>query len=176
MARAATIRVLGWLACGGAIALLVAAMLTGAHADPVRAAPRTRLANVAFLTNVRVTLPVVPGRPAAGYFVLSAGTTPVELLRVTSAAKRTELHAMNMTGGVMRMDALTSVRVAPGHVVRFAPGGAHLMLFDLPANIRPGATLPITFIFADGTRVRVAATVSAGIDAAISMAMPNGAH
>lgn len=169
MVRAATIRILGWLACGGAIALLIAAMVTGARADP---------ASTARLTNVRVRLAVVPGRPAAGYFVLSAGSTPVELIRVTSPAKRTELHAMSMVGGVMRMDTLLTVRVAAGHAVRFAPGGAHLMLFDLPASVRPGATLPLVFVFADGTTMRVAAVVAAGSDSAMTvpMAMPNGAH
>lgn len=176
MARAAVMRIFGWLACVVAIALLVAAMVTGAHADPVRAGRPAISATAPRITDVRVRLHVVSGRPAVGYFVLSAGTTPVELVRVTSAAKRTELHSISMAGGIMRMDTLASVRVAAGHVVRFVPGSAHLMLFDLPASIGPGASLPLTFVFANGTTMRVAAVVAAGAEAAMPMAIPNGAH
>lgn len=145
-------RIMGWLACAGAIALLVVAMVTGTAPASAAAAP----ARVAEAT---VRLAIVAGRPAAGYFTLSALAAPVELVRVTSPAARVELHDTSMAGGIMRMNALPSVRVAAGHALRFRPGGAHLMLFDIAAGVRPGATLPLTFIFADGTRLAVAARV-----------------
>lgn len=147
-------RILGWLACAGAVILLVVAMVTGTSpAAAAGGAPRVSAA--------AVRLAVVPGRPAAGYFTLTAGAAPAELTGVTSPLARIELHGTSMAGDVMRMDRLPAVRVAAGATVRFTPGGSHLMLFDLPTSVRPGATLPLTFVFADGARVRVDAAVTA---------------
>lgn len=158
-------RIFGWLACVGAVALLVVAMITGTtpvEADPA-APPR--------VVDAWIRLAAVPGRPAAGYFTLVAGAAPVRLTGVSAPPARVELHAMTMAGGVMRMDRLPVVAAGAGASVRFAPGGAHLMLFDLPPAVRPGATLPLVFTFADGATVTAAAAVrTAG--AAPPMAMP----
>lgn len=148
-------RIFGWLACAGAVILLVVAMVTGVS-------PATAAATAARVTAATVRLAVVPGRPGAGYFTLTAGAAPAELTGVTSPLARVELHGMSMAGGVMRMDRLPSVRVAGGASVRFAPGGQHLMLFDLPASVHAGATLPLVFTFADGAHVAVDAAVTAG--------------
>ena len=165
-------RLFGWLACAGAVALLVVAMVTGTG-SAVAAATAAESARV---TATTVRLAVVPGRPAAGYFTLTAGASPVELTAVTSPLARIELHGMAMARGVMRMEPLPRVRVAAGQVVRFAPGGSHLMLFDVAASVRPGTTLPLTFVFTGGARVRVDAAVTAGGDAtampAVEMPMP----
>ena len=161
-------RILGWLACVGAVGLLIVAMATGTSAT---AAVGARV------TGVTVRLSPVPGRPAAGYFTLAAGSTAVEMTGVTTPPARIELHAMSMAGDVMRMNRLPSVRVAAGRSVRFAPGGAHLMVFDLPAAVTPGTSLPLTFAFADGSSLRVVAmVVAAGADPAMTMPMPHGAH
>ncbi len=143
-------RVLGWLACAVSVVLLVVAMVTGTA--PALAAP------VATVTDAWVRLPAVPGRPAAGYFTLKA-TTPARLTGVTSPAARVELHSMAMAGGVMHMAAMPSVAVAAGQTIRFAPGGDHLMLFDLPAGVAPGSPLVLTFTFAGGASQTVAAAV-----------------
>ena len=159
-------RILGWLACVGAVALLVVAMATGTSASAA-AAPR--------ITGATVRLSPVPGRPAAGYFTLTAGSTAVELTAVASPRARVELHGMSMAGDVMRMNRLPSVRVPARGRIAFAPGGNHLMLFALPATVAPGTTLPLTFAFADGTSLRVAAAVvAAGAEPA--MTMQHGAH
>ena len=157
-------RLLGWLACVGALVLLVIAMVTGTTAEAAGHAPR--------VTGATVRLSPVPGRPAAGYFTLTAGVAPVELTGVASPPARVALHGVSMAGGVMRMNALPSVRVAAGGVVRFAPGGAHLMLFAVPAYVHAGSTLPLTFAFADGSRIRVeAAVVAAGAEPMAGMKM-----
>jgi copper(I)-binding protein len=158
---------MGWLACGGAVVLLVAAMVIGSV--PADASPPA-----ARITAAAVRLSVVPGRPAAGYFTLTAGAAPVELTAVTTPLARVELHAMSMAGGVMRMDKLPSVRVAAGQAVLFMPGGSHLMLFDVGAGVHPGTTLPLTFRFADGSATTVNAAVESGIGE--TMSMPHGAH
>ena len=145
-------RLFGWLACAGAVVLLVVAIVTGTSPATAATGPQ--------VSGAVVRLPVVPGRPAAGYFTLTANAAPAELTTVTSPLARFELHGMSMAGGVMRMDRLPSVRVAAGASATFAPGGAHLMIFNLP-SLRPGAILPLTFVFADGSRLRIDAVVVA---------------
>mgnify|MGYP001552999703 CR=1 FL=1 len=54
---------------------------------------------------------------------------------------------------------------ARGATVTFAPGGKHLMLFDMPPAIRPGAKVPLTFTFADGRTLKVDAKAIAAGDA-----------
>lgn len=148
-------RLIGWLAYVGAFALLVVAMITGT-------APATA-GQTATVTGAWVRLPAVPGRPAAGYFVVAAGGSAAELVAVSAPGVRIELHSMSMAGDVMRMDRLASVRVLPGRSVRFAPGASHLMLFGL--DFHAGATVPLTFAFADGSKLTAtAAVVAAGSD------------
>lgn len=167
MMRWMTARLAGWIACFGAVALLVVAMVSGVGA--VHAATPAAPA----VTGAWVRLPAVPGRPAAGYFTLSGGSKGADLVAVASPLARVEMHAMSMAGGVMRMDKLPSARAAAGATVAFAPGGNHLMLFDLPATVRPGATVPLVFRFADGASVKVAAAARAAGDAAPT---DHGAH
>ncbi len=162
----------GWLACAGAVALLVVAMVTGVA--PASAAPAGQ-AQAARVADAWVRLAAVPGRPAAGYFELTARDRPVEVTAVAAPGARVELHSMSMAGGVMRMDRLPSVRAVAGERVRFAPGGTHLMLFDVPAGVRPGSTLPLTFTFSDGSVQTVAAAVVAA-GAAPPTPGPHGAH
>lgn len=143
--------------------LLVAAMVMGT-------APASAATDRVSVTGAWVRLAAVPGRPAAGYLTLFAGAAPIELVSVSSPLARIELHSTSMAGGVMRMDKLPSVRVAAGGQTSFAPGGAHLMLFDVPATVKPGATLPLVLHFAGGETLKVDAIVrAAGADASMAM-------
>ena len=64
------------------------------------------------------------------------------------------MHETETTDGVSRMRPLPSLTVAPGQTVTLAPGGKHLMLFDLDpsadqttldAVLDDGSSLPVTF-------------------------------
>ncbi|WP_179511704.1 copper chaperone PCu(A)C [Sphingomonas lycopersici] len=115
-----------------------------------------------------VRLAAVPGRPAAGYFTLHGGPTDATLISVaTDVAVRTEMHEMKAgAGGAMTMDAMQQLRVPATQTVRFAPGGKHLMLFDLNPSVKPGGKLTFTFTFADGVRIQQPASVIAAGDPA----------
>ena len=113
---------------------------------PLLAASCTERAEVA-VSDAWVRLPAVPGRPAAAYFVLRGGPVDTTLVAVRSdSARRAELHE-SMAGG---MRALGSVSVSAGQEVRFAPGGKHVMLFDLDPRLAAGKTLTLRLSFADG--------------------------
>lgn len=108
-----------------------------------------------------VRLPAVTGRPGAGYFEASA--TPGDALVGASSprAGRVELHAMTMVDGVMRMRAESRFEVPASGRLVFAPGGNHLMLFDLDASLKPGERIPVTLRFASGAEVTVNAEARA---------------
>jgi copper(I)-binding protein len=120
-----------------------------------------------------VRLPAAAGRPAAGYFLIH-GTTSADALVAASSpmAERVELHDMVNEGGVMRMRARASFDVPARGELRFAPGGAHLMLFGLSDRLRPGDTVPLTLTFRSGAT----ATVAAQARAPGAQAPASGAH
>ncbi|UAJ11468.1 copper chaperone PCu(A)C [Glacieibacterium megasporae] len=118
----------------------------------------------------------MPGRPAAGYFTLETRAAPIELIAVESPLARIEMHGMSMAGEVMRMDRLPSVRVAANERMRFAPGGRHLMIFNLPSTFKPGETVPLMFRFNGGTMIKVEAVASAAGADAMPMVMPMSGH
>ncbi len=127
------------------------------------AQPKTPVAGDAY-----VRLAAVPGRPAAAYFMLKGGVEDATLVRVEArGVRRAELHGSRMTGnGMATMDSLPNVPVPAGADVAFAPGGRHVMLFDVPATVATGTALPLTLRFADGEAVHVLAKVIAAGDAA----------
>ncbi len=108
-----------------------------------------------------VRLPAVAGNPGAAYFTMHGGTEAATLLGVTAPfAVRTEMHE-NMKGhdGMMTMAPLKQVAVAPKATVAFAPGGRHVMLFDVAPTLQVGAKAPIRLSFADGKKIEVQAIV-----------------
>ena len=62
-------------------------------------------------------------------------------------AGRIEIHTHTMTDGVMAMRKVDQVGVAAGEVHKLAPGGDHLMLFDLKAPLKEGEVFPLTLKF-----------------------------
>lgn len=108
-----------------------------------------------------VRLPAVPGRPGAAYFTVHGGTAGDTLLAVSSpAALRAELHeTMKRGGGAMSMQPLEQVPVPAGGALVFAPGGKHVMLFDLGPQVRAGGRVPLALAFAGGKRIEVQAQV-----------------
>lgn len=115
-----------------------------------------------------VRLAAVPGRPAGGYLTIRGGPTDATLVGISSpAARRIELHeSMAAGGGAMQgmtMRPIGQVAVPAGGTVRFAPGGKHLMIFDVDPGVKPGTTIRLTLTFADGkTLTGDARTIAAG--------------
>ncbi len=141
-----TARRYGLSACVLAIVLLLAAILSGA----VKAAERPHI------MNAWIKLPAVSSRPAAGYFMAHGTAAKDRLIGVTApGVQRIELHSMTETDGVMKMRAETGFDLPAKGMLTFAPGGSHLMIFGLPASLKPGDKLPLTFSFQSGVTVTV---------------------
>lgn len=102
-----------------------------------------------------VTLPAVAGRPGAAYFTMTAPGEGVRLQRVESAsAGRTELHEAGMR-------PVAEVPLPAGEAASFAPGGRHVMLFELDPALQPGGRIALTFTFAGAAPVTAQAEVRA---------------
>ena len=120
------------------------------------------------VTNAWIRLPAVPGRPAAAYFSMTGGAANDALVSVaTPAAKRSELHeSMESDAGVMSMAAIQNVPLEARAQMDFAPGGKHVMLFDVSPDLAAGGTTELTVRFEGGPAVTVpAALVAPGGDA-----------
>ncbi|MEI9849612.1 MAG: copper chaperone PCu(A)C [Sphingomonas sp.] len=108
-----------------------------------------------------VRLPAVPGNPGAAYFTIRGGSAPATLLKVSAPfATRTELHeSIKGHEGMMSMAPLRQVAVPAGAAVGFAPGGKHVMLFDIGPGVQPGTRVPLGLAFADGRTIETEARV-----------------
>lgn len=95
------------------------------------------------------------GVPSGGYFTLhNGGQKPLTLTGASSpACGMLMLHRSENRGGMSAMTDVAGVDVAPGATLSFAPGGYHLMCMNAGAAIHPGATVPVTLTFKDGTTV-----------------------
>ena len=86
--------------------------------------------------------------PSGGYFTLHNGSAKkVTLSNVASpACGMLMMHKTSKNG----MEHVMALDVAPGETLVFAPGGYHLMCMN--SKLKPGTSVPVTFIFSQGTK------------------------
>ena len=141
--------------------------LAGVTAMALLAACQVQPAEPA-VTGAWVRLPAVRENPGAAYFTLTGGNDADALVAVgTPIAVRTELH--ESTQGGMSMMTMTPLKSAafPAHgTLAFAPGGKHVMLFDVSPHVQPGDTVPLTLSLAGGRQLQAQARVVAAGDPA----------
>lgn len=112
-----------------------------------------------------VRMPAVPGRPGAAYFTIEGGPDDTSLVNVSADfAVRAEMHeSMAKGGGMTTMRPIARVAIPAATEIKFAPGGRHVMLFDVDQRARQVGAMLLTFTFADGSHMqRKAYLVNAG--------------
>ena len=113
------------------------------------------------VTDAWVRLPAAAGRPGAGYFTVTLPKADAITAVSSTAAERIEMHESMAHGGMMRMEPIARVDLAPGQPTVFAPEGKHLMLYGVDPALKPGGTIPLTFSFADAPSATVDARLVA---------------
>ncbi|RYF83078.1 MAG: copper chaperone PCu(A)C [Comamonadaceae bacterium] len=113
----------------------------------------------------------VAQQQATGAFMQLQSPTGTRLVGVsTPLTPVAEVHEMAMQGDVMRMRQVPALELPAGKAVELKPGGYHVMLMNLKAQVKEGQTVPLTLTFegADGKRetVQVQAPVRALTSAA----------
>lgn len=95
---------------------------------------------------------------AGGYLTIeNKGTSPDRLIGGSvDVAARVEVHEMTMNNGVMTMRPIDGgLTIEPGKTVKLAPGGYHLMMFELKSQLKQGDKLPVTLQFEKAGKVNV---------------------
>ncbi|MBA16484.1 MAG: hypothetical protein CMN73_09020 [Sphingomonas sp.] len=118
-----------------------------------------------------VKLPAVSENPGAAYFTITGGGEDSTLVGVTAPfAVRAEMHeSMKMDGqmaNMMTMKPVTEVQVPAGETITFAPGGKHVMVYDIGPEVKSGDTVPLRLSFAGRDPIEVQAKVLAAGDPA----------
>ncbi|VIO74855.1 copper chaperone PCu(A)C [Bradyrhizobium ivorense] len=109
-----------------------------------------------------------------GYLTIeNKGTAPDRLVSGSGdVAGRMEIHEMAMDNGVMKMRPLDKgVTIEPGKTLKLAPGGFHLMMFDLKNPLKQGDKVPVTLQFEKAGKVTVSLDVQS-----VGAQSPGGGH
>ena len=151
-------RIGDWAAIGAATLLLASCKGEAPAPEPSQAAAPADAAPGITLSDARVQLPVVSGRPGAAYFTLSqANGAPRKLVGVAvEMAGRAEMH--ETAGDAMK--PVSQIALQAGKAVQFAPGGYHVMLFDLDPKLRFAKEVRITALLDDGAKAYATAPVT----------------
>jgi hypothetical protein len=113
-----------------------------------------------------------------GYLTIeNKGTTPDKLIGGSGdIAGKVEVHEMSMNNGVMTMRPLDKgLVIEPGKTVKLAPGGYHLMMFDLKGPLKQGDKVPVTLVFEKAGKVNVSLDVQ-GVGAQAPGGMEHSGH
>jgi len=174
------IRVLSLASIAGAIIAACLLTLPCAQADEVKAGD---------LVITQAWSRATPGgaKIGGGYLTIeNKGSAPDRLIGGSAdIAGKVEVHEMAMNNGVMTMRPLdTGLTIEPGKTAKLAPGGYHLMMFDLKRPLKQGDKLPVTLEFEKAGKVTISLDVqgvgarapagSDNKDGKMDMKMPSG--
>ena len=108
----------------------------------------------------------VARQQATGAFMQLHSPTATRLVGVsTPLTPVAEVHEMALHGDVMRMRQVSTLDLPAGKTVALQPGGYHLMLMNLSAQVKEGQTVPLTLTFEDADGKRETVQVQAPVRA-----------
>ena len=106
----------------------------------------------------------VPGQQVAGAFMNITSPINAKLVSAESrVAGSMEVHSMSMKNGVMEMREIKVLPLPKGKLVKLAPGGFHLMLFDLKQPMKVGEIVPIKLTIETADKKREVVEVNAQV-------------
>lgn len=93
----------------------------------------------------------VPQQKSTSAFMQISAAKDTKLVSVsTPVTPLAEVHEMAMRDGVMRMRQVAGgIEVPAGKSVDLTPSGQHIMLLDLPQQVKVGDKVPLTLVFED---------------------------
>lgn len=103
-----------------------------------------------------------PGSDVAAVYLNLSNVSPKPIIVVgvqSPMAASSMLHESSVVSGQSQMRSKSTIVIAPGKTVSFAPGGTHVMLSGLKSNVAVGQSVPLVLLLADGSKVAVAAVV-----------------
>lgn len=109
----------------------------------------------------RALPPVAPTGAAYMTITNNGKTTDTLISASTPRAEHTELHEHVHQDGLMKMQKIESVEIAPGETVEFVPSGNHVMLFELKQPLTDGDKYPMTLTFREAGEIEIEVVVTA---------------
>lgn len=106
----------------------------------------------------------VPAQKATGAFMQLKSDADARLVAVASpVAGVVEIHEMVMDKDVMKMSPVPALELPAGQAVELKPGGYHVMLMGLKAQVKEGDQVPLTLVIEnkDGSRQTLELTAPA---------------
>lgn len=92
--------------------------------------------------------PTNPGQEVGAAYMTFLSAQDATLVRLESdVTKSVEIHNMSMENGVMKMRMMETLPLVAGKPYKLAPGGFHLMLFDLKKPLNIGTQVRFTLTF-----------------------------
>ena len=108
---------------------------------------------------IRATL---PQQKATGAFMRLESAQDTKLVGASSPLTATvEVHEMLMQDNVMKMREVPAIEVPAGKPVDLKPGGYHIMLMNLPQQVKAGDDIPLALVFEDKDGKRTTVNVQA---------------
>ena len=118
----------------------------------------------------------VPQQKATGAFMQLQAAKDSKFVSASSPLTPTvEVHEMAMQGDVMRMRQVQSVDLPAGKTVELKPGGYHIMMMNLKAQVKEGDTVPFTLVFEGKDGKRETVEIKAPVKALNNAAKPSHA-
>ena len=117
----------------------------------------------------RATIGSMPS--SAGYLsITNHGAMADRLLAAESSlSRKTELHTMEVTNGVMKMRQIDGgIDIPAGATIQLAPGGFHVMLIGLKAPLTVDENYDVTLVFETAGKVKVTGLAKRPADLKIS--------
>jgi copper(I)-binding protein len=119
----------------------------------------------------------VPQQKATGAFMQLTASQDTRLVAVTTPLTPVaEVHEMVMQDNIMRMRQVNGIELRAGRAVELKPGGYHVMLMDLPTQVKPGETVPLTLIFEGKAGGRQTLDIQVPVRALNATAAPKDEH
>jgi len=88
------------------------------------------------------------GQDIGAAYMTITSALDTSLIKVDSSASNSvEIHSMSMENGVMKMRMLEQLDLKAKIPNKLAPGGFHLMLFDLKKPLKAGESVSFTLHF-----------------------------
>ena len=102
---------------------------------------------------------------AAYLTLLSAKDTTLTSV-VSDVTKSVEIHNMTMQNGIMKMRMIDTLSLTAGKPYKLAPGGFHLMLFDLKKPLTVGEHVTFVLNFKNKSKVEFKQSITVRVQSA----------
>ena len=103
-----------------------------------------------------------PGRTATAAYLSLSNNSDRDCSIIggsTDIAAKLEIHQQLNSDGMMKMRPVAAVTVAAGEALLFRPGGFHLMLLGVEAELVPGESHPLSLLTEDCGTIEMIAVV-----------------